>query len=194
MRWDQLFDDLESQLESELGADEVDLHAEEERLRLGRLALRDRLIGVQGNGSGLVRLGLVGGKRLIVRPMAFGRDWLSGELIAESHRRTQCVVPLAAVAAVVLGPHEIDASLSDPSVDHTRVLDRIGFSFVVRDLCRRRAAVTILTDAGEQHGTIDRVGRDHCDLAVHEPGQPRRAALVRELRIIPFEHVRLLSL
>ena len=102
MRWDQLFDDLESQLESELGADDADVRAEEERLRLGRLALRDRLIGVHANGSGLVRLGIVGGKRLIVRPMAFGRDWLSGELIAESHRRTQCVVPLSAVAAVVL--------------------------------------------------------------------------------------------
>ena len=181
MRWDQLFDDLESQLESELGADDADVRAEEERLRLGRLALRDRLIGV-------------GGKRLIVRPMAFGRDWLSGELIAESHRRTQCVVPLSAVAAVVLGPHELDASLTEPSGDHARVLDRIGFSFVVRDLCRRRAAVTIVTDAGDQHGTIDRVGRDHCDLAVHESGQPRRAGLVRELRILPFAHIRLLSL
>ena len=194
MRWDQLFDDLESQLESELGADDADVRAEEERLRLGRLALRDRLIGVHANGSGLVRLGIVGGKRLIVRPMAFGRDWLSGELIAESHRRTQCVVPLSAVAAVVLGPHELDASLTEPSGDHARVLDRIGFSSVVRDLCRRRAAVTIVTDAGDQHGTIDRVGRDHCDLAVHESGQPRRAGLVRELRILPFAHIRLLSL
>ncbi len=43
MRWDNLFDDLESQLEQELGAEDVDLLAEEERLRLGRLALRDRL-------------------------------------------------------------------------------------------------------------------------------------------------------
>ena len=42
MRWDHLFDDLESQLEQELGAEEADLLAEEERLRLGRLALRDR--------------------------------------------------------------------------------------------------------------------------------------------------------
>ena len=35
----------ESQLEHELGAEEVDLFAEEERLRLGRLALRDRIPG-----------------------------------------------------------------------------------------------------------------------------------------------------
>ena len=43
MRWDNLFDDLESQLEQELTAEEVDLQAEEERLRLARLGIRDRL-------------------------------------------------------------------------------------------------------------------------------------------------------
>ena len=42
MRWDNLFDDLESQLEQELDAEDIDLLAEEERLRLGRLGLRDR--------------------------------------------------------------------------------------------------------------------------------------------------------
>jgi hypothetical protein len=43
MRWDNLFDDLESQLEQELSAEEIDLQAEEERLRLARLGIRDRL-------------------------------------------------------------------------------------------------------------------------------------------------------
>ena len=44
MRWDNLFSDLESQLEYGLHAEENDLHDEEERLRLGRLSLRDRLL------------------------------------------------------------------------------------------------------------------------------------------------------
>src|ERR1019366_4923637 len=45
--WDNLFDDLESQLEQELTAEEVDLQAEEERLRLARLGIRDRLRSLQ---------------------------------------------------------------------------------------------------------------------------------------------------
>ena len=44
MRWDKLFDDLESQLEREITAEELDLDAEEERLRLGRLSVRERLV------------------------------------------------------------------------------------------------------------------------------------------------------
>lgn len=46
MRWDDLFDDLESQLEREMTAEELDLEAEEERLRLGRLSVRDRLVAL----------------------------------------------------------------------------------------------------------------------------------------------------
>src|SRR5258708_1844617 len=52
MRWDNLFDDLESQLEQELGAEEGDLLAEEERLRLGRLTLRDRVVAMTPPGDG----------------------------------------------------------------------------------------------------------------------------------------------
>ena len=43
MRWDLLFDDLESQLDQEQRDEERALALEEERLRLARLTLRDRL-------------------------------------------------------------------------------------------------------------------------------------------------------
>ena len=57
MRWDSLFDDLESQLERERTAEELDLEAEEERLRLGRLAVRDRLLALaRAPGERPVRL------------------------------------------------------------------------------------------------------------------------------------------
>jgi hypothetical protein len=36
------------------------------------------------------------------------------------------------------------------------------------------------------HGTIDRVGRDHLDIAVHERGVMRRETAVTEYRIVPF--------
>ena len=47
MRWDRLFDDIESQLERELSAEELDLAAEEERVRLARLGMRDRLVALR---------------------------------------------------------------------------------------------------------------------------------------------------
>ena len=46
MRWDNLFDDLEAQLEYEADAERDELLAEDERLRLGRLSLRDRLSSI----------------------------------------------------------------------------------------------------------------------------------------------------
>jgi len=38
-------------------------------------------------------------------------------------------------------------------------------------------------------GTIDRAGADHLDIALHEPGAPRRAASVTGHRIVPFAGV-----
>ena len=46
MRWDQLFDDLESQLDQEQRDEERALALEEERLRLGRLTLPSSVPGV----------------------------------------------------------------------------------------------------------------------------------------------------
>lgn len=46
MRGDNLFSDLESQLEFGLTAEEDDLQAEGERLRIGRLGIRDRIMAM----------------------------------------------------------------------------------------------------------------------------------------------------
>jgi hypothetical protein len=198
MRFDELFDDLEGQLEQELRAEEADQHVEEERLRLGRLDLRDRLVALcRERSTGAVttlRLELVGAVPVVVRPTTFGRDWVAGDLIDGSPWHPQCVVPLAAVASVVLDRGQVDPSLVAVPVSSTRMVDRIGLPFVLRDLGRRRSAVELFTANGPLHGTIDRVGRDHLDLAVHEAGTPRRDRAVRQYRIVPFEHVRLLRL
>jgi hypothetical protein len=197
MRWDNLFDDLESQLEQELGAEEGDLLAEEERLRLGRLTIRDRVIAMTRPGDGVseqVRLALRDGSAVTVAIGSVGRDWLVGELIGA--RRGSCVVPLPAVAALQPTPEQLARSVgaepgAHPTVEPAASLSaRLGLGFVLRDLCRRRAAVDISTASGERlHGTIDRVGRDHLDLAEHEPGVPRRAASVGRIRILPFSEL-----
>ncbi|MEJ3403492.1 hypothetical protein WDJ51_01980 [Rathayibacter sp. YIM 133350] len=199
MRWDELFDDLEGQLEQELRADESDHRVEEERLRLGRLLLRDRIMVLSRTPSTgavpAVRFELLGGATLTVRPTAFGRDWLAGDVLDGSPWHPQCVLPLAAVASVVLDRSQVDPSLeAAPSDARLRIIDRMGLPFVLRDLCRRRSAVEVMTAGGAVHGTIDRVGRDHLDLAVHEAGVPRRDRAVRQYRLVPLEQVRLVRL
>ena len=188
MRWDNLFDDLEGQLEQELSAEELDLKAEEERLRLGRLGIRDRLIAAKGEP---LRLVLTSGEPLTVRSPNFGKDWLSADIVDDSRRDSQCIVPLAAIAAVVFTRTQLERSLAPvpPAVSGASLPARLSLSFVLRDLCRRRAALELRTPLGAFYGTIDRVGRDHLDLAVHEAGEPRRDAVVSQSRLVPLEQI-----
>ena len=197
MRWDLLFDDLESQLDQEQRDEERALALEEERLRLGRLTLRDRLIAMSGDsGDGSqasIRIELRGARELDVRPLAFGRDWMSAAVHPSGPGGWQCIVPFAALAAVLPTAEQLGPSLESPAQASARLAVRIGLPFVLRDLCRRRTAVHLSTDDGRVHGTIDRVARDHLDLAVHEPGTVRRDQEVRGIRIIPLEQIVLVA-
>jgi hypothetical protein len=199
MRWENLFDDLETQLERELTAEELDLEVEEERLRLGRLSVRDRLVALHESQRGSeyrLTVTLADGERLVLRPAAFGRDWLSADVTAEGSRPRQCIVPLGALAGVALEPSLVPRSLQGPAAPdgHPSLSARLGLTFVLRDLCRRRRAVDLVLAAGELHGTIDRVGRDHVDLAVHDRGVARREPEVREVRIVPLAALLLVRL
>lgn len=187
MRWQNLFDDLESQLETELGADEVDLLAEEERLRLGRLSLRDRLRALhEADGAALLGVTVRGGHRIALTVEAIGRDWLAGELDAGILR--SAIVPFSALASLDPVGAQLAGSLRADSAPEppTALSARLGLAFVLRDLCRRRAAVELHVGPERLHGTIDRVARDHLDLAEHAPGEPRRIAAVARIRIVAF--------
>jgi hypothetical protein len=199
MRWDNLFDDLESQLEQELTAEEVDLQAEEERLRLARLGIRDRLRSLHSapdpTGNGMLHLVLSDGSRATIAPATFGRDWLAGELVEESGRRPQCILPLDAVDAVILDREQVAHSLEALAEESSGALSaRLGLTFVLRDLCRRRAHVDLRLRTLRLQGTIDRVGRDHLDIAIHEAGQPRRESLISEYRIVRLSELVLVRL
>jgi len=223
VRWDNLFDDLEGQLEHEIQAEEIDLRAEEERLRLGRLSLRSRLVSLTRApapaAAGVLRVALVTGATITIRPTTFGRDWLAADLLsadllsadrsaaddrdadrrAAEHRNggrfgAQCVLPLAAIAGVILHHDQVAVSLAAESESAARVVDRIGLPFVLRDLCRRRKSLLLHTPAGLITGTIDRVGRDHIDVAVHEAGTLRRANEVQHHRIVPLAQIQLVQL
>lgn len=205
MRWDRLFDDLESQLEQERTAEEIGFEAEEERLRLSRLSLRDRLVAVHQAHSAeagfSIRITLLSGEAIAVRPQAFGRDWVSALLVTESARHRQGILPLAAIAGIDLPASQARASLgsslrsspTDAAAPPPRLSDRLGLGFVLRDLSRRRVAVEVTDARGTARGTIDRVGRDHLDLAIHEAGSPRRESLVSVVRLIPLAGLQLVS-
>jgi hypothetical protein len=184
MRWDNLFDDLEGQLEQELGAEETELRAEEERLRLGRLTLRDRLRALSvGEGAGPVRLSLTDGSTLDLSPHTFGRDWISGDVVDHSSRHIQFILPLDAIASLRLTRAQVSDSLEAAATPENE-----------RGLSRRRQAIELVLDEELIAGTIDRVGRDHLDLAVHEAGTARREVLISQYRVVPFSRVLLVRL
>ncbi|MCD2444008.1 hypothetical protein LQ757_17130 [Agromyces sp. SYSU K20354] len=196
MRWDLLFDDLESQLDREQRDEERALAIEGERLRLGRLTLRDRLTAISRTTDGgdvIVRVELHGGVVMALRPLAFGRDWMSAESRAAGRRSRQCVVPLSAIAAVLPSRSQLDPSLEPVPESSARLAERIGLPFVLRDLCRRRTPVRLTTVDCIVHGTLDRVARDHVDLALHEPGSPRRERELQGYRIVPLARVVLIE-
>lgn len=187
MRWDELFADIESQLEHELDLERQGVAAEEERLRLARIALRDRVLAMGRVEP--VALVLDDGGTLPLRVESAGRDWVAGRADAGAASRA-VVVPLAAVAAVVPAGGQLELGLGAASEEALPELTaRLGLGFVLRDLCRRRAGVEVRTRVGTVHGTIDRVARDHLDLAEHDAGEARRDAVVRRIRLVPFDAI-----
>lgn len=186
MRFDHLFDDLESQLESELGAAERAVAEEEERFRIGRLELRQR-IRQAGDCLDLV---IRGGRRLRVRQLTVGNDWLSGEILEGAGEGAGCVIPFASILGLRIDERRARSSLEP---ERERVLaDRLSLGYVLRDFARRRVWLQVHTPAHEPNaagGTIDRVARDHFDLAVHERGTIRSRGNVTHVLIVPFRAV-----
>ena len=84
-------------------------------------------------------------------------------------------------------PHPDLLRSARPAPARSALADRLTLGFVLRDLVRRRASVAVHLASGRAlTGTIDRAGADHLDLALHEPGSPRRADAVTGHRIVPF--------
>lgn len=192
MRFDLLFDDLEAELETRLAVEGAQQRGEEERLRAARTTLRDR-IAVLGAAAGGIRLRLIDGSSLDVVPGAVGRDWFAADLPGGG----QCVVPLAAIASLSLSGQQVAASRERmPDEGAPSSAAKIGIGVVLRDLARRRVPVDLTSraEAAPLHGTIDRVGADHLDLAVHERGAARRASSVLEHRIVALSAITQLRL
>ena len=171
MRWKALFDDLAAQLEA---AERHELDAEvrdRTRREAGLVRAADRLRAVLGaplvvtvHGAGTLR----------GRLLDAGPDWL---LLDESGR--EVLVPLPAVLAV--------AGVSRRNRPDEEVGRRLDLRWALRGLTRDRAPVQLLLlDGSVLVGTLDRVAADHVDIAEHAPGEARRAAAVRGVRMVPL--------
>lgn len=183
MRWDDFFQDLEDQLSAEWDAERAALDSEAERLRIARLGLRDRLRAVAGGDEPLAAE-LIDGTRHELSIAAVGADWIAGRAVAATRGVT--LVPLAAIASLAAAePVLLRSARAHAAPD--RVADRITFGFALRDLARRRVPVTVGAVGGRAlTGTLDRVGADHLDLALHALDEARRPEHVAGFRVVPL--------
>lgn len=191
MNWDRLFDDLEGQLAAEWEAERAVRDAESERLRIARLTTLDRLRALcVGDAAVVIDLG--DGRRVSGVLRTVGADWLAVEEPRAAPSLPGCIhlLPLHAVHGVGTDHGALLRSLDDAPSNTPSLQARATFGFVLRDLARRRVAVHLSTNAsGEVHGTIDRAGADHLDIAIHDAGAPRTARAVRGFRVVPFAAV-----
>jgi hypothetical protein len=189
VRWDRFFDDLEDQLASEWEAERAALDTEAERLRLSRVQLVERLTLLAGRDSTPVTASfdLSDGTTLRAHVTGVGSDWAA--LASAEGPPGAIVVPFASLVAIGM-PHADLLRTARPAPPRSALADRLTFGFVLRDLVRRRAGVAVHLVGGRVlTGTIDRAGADHLDLALHEPGAPRRADAVTGYRIVPFASI-----
>lgn len=176
MRWEQLFADLEAQLDA---AEREEWSAEisdRTRREVALIALADRFRAAEG--CQLV-LSVAGAGNLAGMLRRVGAGWVLLE-------------PTGAVGAVVVNTEAVVAIRGLPSLPTGagtdgggRVGARLDLNFVLRGIARDRASVAlVLRDGTRLAGTIDRVGADFIDLAEHPADEARRTENVTGSRVV----------
>jgi hypothetical protein len=174
VRFRRLFQDLEGQLDAATEAELAAEVAERSRREAALLQLRDRVAGAHG---ARVTVHLASAGQVPGVLVDSGVDWL----LLEQTGGGEVLVPLAAL----LGIAGVGGTASVP--DASAVGRRLDLRWALRGLARDRAAVRlVVVDGSVLPGTIDRVGADHVDLAEHARDEPRRAAAVRQVRLVPL--------
>lgn len=178
MRWERLFSDLEAQLEQAEAADLASEVADRTRREASAVALVDRLLPAVGTQ---VVIGCRGAEPVAGVLSEVGPDWL---LLAERDRG-ELLVSTAWVQSV----SGIGRLTEVPSGKVWRALD---LRWAMRGLARSRVAVqVVLPDGVVWTGTLDRVGADHAELAVHAVGEQRRAGSVEQVVLLPVAQISL---
>jgi hypothetical protein len=178
MRWEQLFADLEAQLDAVETAEAEAEAASRARAEFGQVRLVDRVRGSLGHA---VSLRCRGAGELSGRLVDVGVDWL---LLVDAQGRE---VLVAGAAVTVVGGLGTATAAEAPD---GAVARRLDLRRALRGLARDRATVScLLADGGVLSGTVDRVGADFVELAEHPLDQPRRRAAVTAVLGVPVSAV-----
>jgi hypothetical protein len=166
VRWQRLFADLQAELEAGEAAAERAEDASRARLETGAVRLVDRLGGAVGREVSLRCRG-AGELRGVLTEV--GAGWV---LLTESGGR-EVLVAVPAVRTVA----GLDRGTAVPA--EGEVARRLDLRWALRGLARDRSPVQVLLDdGGALTGTIDRVGADFAELAVHASDELRRSTAV----------------
>lgn len=192
VRWDRLFADLEARFDDLADEEAAAEQADRDRVATGAVTLVQRLGGAVGQR---IRLTVIGGTHREGTLRTIGRDFV---LLQDDGGR-DVLVALAAVAAV----GGLTARTAPPTPDRP---SRLDLRRVLRSIARDRAVVALSIGSGvvgpaasvpdgsgslaELVGTLDRVGADFVELAIHPVGEPRRAGLVRGVSLVSLAAVR----
>ena len=171
VRWDRLFEDLETQaqaLDRSVRDGEVAAATRAER---SKVTLPDRLRAQLAE----VAFRLFDGSVVTGRVRECGHDWVLLDVASGP-----VLVRLAAVSTV-------SGLRPGVRVAEGFVARGLGIGHVLRGLARDRVEVGLCLDsAPDVRGTIDSVGADHLDLACHPAGEPRYRAAVTQVLAVPF--------
>jgi hypothetical protein len=175
MRWDAMFADLEAQAEAMSRAERAAEVDERARIEVGALVMLDRLRAAVGTR---LRLRCVGPLAINGVLTAVGRDWL----LLDAGDGREAVVALESL----LGVGELGRLSTVPGAAGI-VESRLALPHALRGIARDRSPVRLsLADGSTLTATIDRVGADFVDAAIHPAGGTRRRGEVQEIRLVPL--------
>lgn len=189
MRWEKLFEDLEGQSQAahrQVTDGEI---ADRARYEFGLVTLVGRCAASVGRR---VAVTTAGDARIAGILSARGSDWILIEdggvetLVATRHIST--IRGLSSSA-----PLPAESADPAPGEDLAEVGSGLLLRHVIQGVCRDRSPVAIRLCTGELiTGTLDRVARDHAELAVHPIDVARRASSVTEVAVLAMSAIAVL--
>ncbi|PPB50794.1 hypothetical protein C4K88_02675 [Arthrobacter pityocampae] len=173
MRWDALFNDLESQLQAATALEQESEIRERTRAEQARLTLVQRLLGQVGRPLGVSTRG---GRSLEGILTNVGSEWIAVAVEGRS-----VIVPLSSL-------HLLRGMGRGAGQPLSGVGARLGLGSALRVLSRDRAYVTLWTVSppSRQAGIIDRVGADFVDVGTTGVDREGRQAQGRDVLTVPF--------
>ncbi len=201
MRWENLFDDLEDQLTAERALAQRDAfrdHLRQENATRGLLALLDEEQLLVRNAAP-VKVWIAGASLWITVDNC-GRDWIAGQISEPRALAGYAILNVGCIEQVEFPPPN-QAARSDlhdvvtrESSARPKRLERITLRILLRDLARRRKSGWARVGGRAIHGTIDRVGADFIELAIHAPDRARRAESLESRAFLPLGHLAMFTL